>query len=213
MSITTDQQPSQSLLIDAINYAAIQHRYQKRKDSDKTPYINHPIGVMNILANECNIHDNNVLIAAVLHDTIEDTDTTYNDIVTRYGKYIADIVQQCTDDKSLPASQRKIQQIEHAKHNELSYQAKLVKLADKLYNLRDIIRAASPTWNINRIQGYMIWAKQVTQYIDNANDVLRNALNKVYKSKIIYQGQSYDCIPCDVNTDELLKTYYKSLDK
>lgn len=148
-----------------IDFAARKHRDQRRKDSEKTPYINHPIGndfififfgyfdtlcdvflfsgVACILA-EADITDIKVLMAAILHDTVEDTDTTLDELEEHFGKTVRNIVAECSDDKSLPKQERKRLQIEHAKS--ASKRAKLVKLADKLYNLRDLEKSLPSGW-------------------------------------------------------------------
>lgn len=88
--------------------------------------------------------DLNVLMAAILHDTVEDTDTTFAEIDGHFGAFVCGIVKEVTDDKQLPKAVRKRLQVEHAK--ESSHEAKLVKLADKLYNLRDLERCAPEGW-------------------------------------------------------------------
>lgn len=123
-------------LMRCVQFAAHKHKDQRRKEPSKPPFINHPINVATILAVEANIDDKEVLQAALLHDTVEDTDTTFEEIETAFGKNVADIVREVTDDKSLPKLERKQLQIEHAKTS--STKAKLVKLADKLDNLRDL---------------------------------------------------------------------------
>ncbi|MBW8734911.1 MAG: bifunctional (p)ppGpp synthetase/guanosine-3',5'-bis(diphosphate) 3'-pyrophosphohydrolase, partial [Asticcacaulis sp.] len=120
-------------LIAAVHFAADKHRYQRRKDTDATPYINHPVALAHILVDEGGIEDTDVLCAALLHDTVEDTDTTPEEIAARFGPRIAAIVMEVTDDKSLPGAARKQAQIDHAPH--ISLEAKLVKLADKISNL------------------------------------------------------------------------------
>ncbi|VDN85034.1 unnamed protein product, partial [Brugia pahangi] len=125
------------IVVKACNFAAERHRLQRRKDALQTPYINHPIGVANILSSEVGVTDSTTIAAALLHDTVEDTSTTFQEISSLFGEEVQ-IVQECTDDKSLPASVRKQLQIENAaKH---SHKAKLIHLADKLYNLRDLER-------------------------------------------------------------------------
>jgi guanosine-3',5'-bis(diphosphate) 3'-pyrophosphohydrolase len=123
-------------VIAASAFAAHKHRDQRRKGAEASPYINHPIAVTNVLTNEAGITDSTVLVAALLHDTIEDTDTTVEELQAQFGPEVASIVVEVTDDKSLPKQDRKRLQIEHAAT--LSDQAKLVKLADKICNLRDI---------------------------------------------------------------------------
>ena len=98
-------------LITALAFAADKHRNQRRKDADASPYINHPIALANLFLNEAGVEDQRVLIAAILHDTIEDTDTTEQELVKDFGKDVADIVLEVTDDKTLPKAERKQLQI------------------------------------------------------------------------------------------------------
>lgn len=151
------------LYTKCINFAAIKHRDQRRLDFEKTPYINHPIGILkyncflnvlegtinftgvaNILSEEGNISDVSVLCAALLHDTVEDTCTSFSEILKNFGEEIKNIVEEVTDDKTLPKLERKRLQIEHA--NTISHKAKLVKMADKIYNLRDLQRCTPEGW-------------------------------------------------------------------
>ncbi|VDP06260.1 unnamed protein product [Soboliphyme baturini] len=125
-------------LIDAANFAALKHSTQRRKDPDATPYINHPIGVAHILCVEGLVCDPVVLQAALLHDTVEDTATTPDEIEQRFGAHVRAVVEEVTDDKSLSSIERKLRQVQNAAL--WSYQAKLVCLADKLYNVRDAVR-------------------------------------------------------------------------
>ena len=102
--------------IKAVAFAAHKHRDQRRKNVDKSPYINHPIALADILANEGGIRDTQILIAAVLHDTLEDTETTVRELEYEFGKNVASIVLEVTDDKSLHKLERKRRQIAHARH-------------------------------------------------------------------------------------------------
>ena len=105
-----------SLIFKALEFAARKHRDQRRKDEPATPYINHPIEVAELLINEADISDSNVLVAAILHDTVEDTETTEQELASIFGAHIAAIVAEVTDDKSLPKEERKRLQIENAAH-------------------------------------------------------------------------------------------------
>lgn len=116
----------------AVAFAADKHRNQRRKDAEASPYINHPIALANVLANEGGVEDVTVLCAAVLHDTIEDTETTSEELQAIFGPKVASVVMEVTDDKSLEKSLRKQKQVEHAPH--ISTEGKLVKLADKISN-------------------------------------------------------------------------------
>jgi len=145
--------------VKAVAFAAEKHRNQRRKDADASPYINHPIALANVLANEGGVSDATVLCAAVLHDTIEDTETTENELTTTFGSHVSSVVLEVTDDKSLEKHVRKQRQIEHAPH--ISTEAKLVKLADKICNLRDILASPPANWSMERKQAYFDWASKV----------------------------------------------------
>ena len=147
------------LLTKALAFAAHKHRYQKRKDQEASPYINHPIALVNLLVSEGGITDLETLCAALLHDTIEDTETTPEELTERFGASISGIVQEVTDDKSLLKAKRKQAQIDHAPH--LSPKARAVKLADKTCNLRDVIDSPPSHWPLERRQIYFLWSKQV----------------------------------------------------
>ncbi|KAM9494318.1 guanosine-3',5'-bis(diphosphate) 3'-pyrophosphohydrolase MESH1 [Clarias gariepinus] len=172
------------LLLDTVNFAAEKHRNQRRKDPDATPYINHPIGVARILSQEGGVTDIEVLQAALLHDTVEDTDTTFEELEATFGSKVARIVQEVTDDKTLPKQERKLLQVEHARH--CSHQAKLVKLADKLYNLRDLNRCTPAGWTAERVQEYFVWAAQVVKGLRGTNDVLEEKLLQLFKERNVY---------------------------
>ena len=135
-------------LLRALEFAANKHRDQRRKDKVQSPYINHPIAVANLLW-EAGVRDEATLLAGVLHDTIEDTATTREELAAVFGDEVAGIVAECTDDKSLPKQRRKELQVEHAPDK--SHPAKLVKLADKACNVRDIVDSP-PDWPLARKQ-------------------------------------------------------------
>lgn len=145
-------------LVAAINFAAKAHRNQRRKDAAKTPYINHPIEVMNFLA-QSGVTDVDTLCAAVLHDTVEDCGVTRAELEREFGANVANIVMECTDDKSLAKEIRKQQQIIHAVA--ASAGAKMVKCADKLSNLGDLDSNPPPKWSPDEIDGYFIWSYHV----------------------------------------------------
>ncbi|XP_056318897.1 guanosine-3',5'-bis(diphosphate) 3'-pyrophosphohydrolase MESH1 [Danio aesculapii] len=169
---------STAVLLETVNFAAEKHRNQRRKDPEGTPYINHPIGVARILSHEGEITDIEVIQAALLHDTVEDTDTTFEELESVFGATVARIVQEVTDDKSLPKAERKRQQVEHAPH--CSHQAKLVKLADKLYNLRDLNRCTPEGWSAQRVQEYFEWASQVVKGIRGTNAAIEEKLQQLF---------------------------------
>ncbi|XP_058485454.1 guanosine-3',5'-bis(diphosphate) 3'-pyrophosphohydrolase MESH1 [Solea solea] len=169
------------LLVETVNFAAEKHRNQRRKDVDGTPYINHPIGVARILSHEGGVTDIEVLQAALLHDTVEDTDTSPAELEHTFGPTVARIVEEVTDDKRLPKQERKRQQVEHAPH--CSHQAKLVKLADKLYNLRDLNRCTPVGWTAERAQEYFVWASEVVKGLKGTNSALEEKLEELFRQR------------------------------
>jgi GTP diphosphokinase / guanosine-3',5'-bis(diphosphate) 3'-diphosphatase len=166
-------------LLAAIGFAADKHRNQRRKDHEASPYINHPIALANVLANEAGVEDECVLIAAILHDTIEDTDTTVEELLLAFGKDVTDVVMEVTDDKSLPKADRKRLQVEHAPH--LSGRAKLVKLADKICNLRDIANSPPADWSLARKREYFDWAKAVVDGMGRVHPGMEGIFAEAYK--------------------------------
>ncbi|XP_046544287.1 guanosine-3',5'-bis(diphosphate) 3'-pyrophosphohydrolase MESH1-like isoform X2 [Haliotis rubra] len=168
-------------IIRCANFSAIKHKDQRRKDPEMTPYINHPIGVAYILTEEAGITDLSVIQTALLHDTVEDTSTTFDEIEAEFGKEVRDLVVELSDDKTLMKEDRKRLQIEHAPH--ASPKAKLVKLADKLYNLRDLQRTVPRGWSQQRMQGYFIWAAQVVAGLRGTNKIMEEALDKIFKER------------------------------
>ncbi len=169
------------LLVRAIAFASEKHSSQRRKDAAESPYINHPIALVDVLANEGNVTNIDTLCAAALHDTIEDTATTADELKSIFGEKITSIVLELTDDKSLPKHVRKEKQIEHAPH--CSPEAKLVKLADKICNLRNIITAPPAEWSAERKQEYFDWAARAIRGIRGTHLVLENVFDKIYEIK------------------------------
>lgn len=168
-------------LLATIAFAADKHRDQRRKDAAASPYINHPIALANVLANEAGIDDERVLIAAVLHDTLEDTETTVQELIRLFGQEIAEIVLEVSDDKALPKAARKQQQIDHAPH--ISRRAKLVKLADTICNLRDIAHSPPHDWSLQRRQDYFDWAKAVIDQLRGVHPALEHVFDQAYRER------------------------------
>ena len=168
------------IVLRAAAFAAEKHRLQKRKDVEASPYINHPIQLSLILV-EANIEDPVVLAAALLHDTIEDTNTTLDEIEIVFGPEIAQIVDECSDDKSLTKLERKQAQIDHAA--KISHKAKLVKLADKIANVGDIHRTPPAGWSEERKREYFDWAKKVVDQMRGANAILEARFDAEYANR------------------------------
>lgn len=170
-----------SIILKALAFAAIKHKDQRRKDAGASPYINHPISLANVLRNEGGINDPKVICAALLHDTIEDTETTAEELRQHFGKAIARIVLEVTDDKTLLKAERKLKQIEVAAH--ASRRAKLVKLADKICNLRDILTSPPADWSLKRKQEYFDWARLVVDECRVASKKLSHVFDQVYAQR------------------------------
>src|SRR3990172_11509375 len=134
------------LILHALEFAAHKHRDQRRKDIHASPYINHPIALANVLVNEGGVRDPKIICAALLHDTVEDTETRPQELAREFGARIRDIVLEVTDDKALTKSERKRMQIVRAAH--VSREARLVKLADKICNLRDLAVHPPERWGL-----------------------------------------------------------------
>jgi len=170
-----------ALLLRALSFAAHKHRDQRRKDAEASPYINHPIALAEVLAGEGGVVDIDVLAAALLHDTIEDTATTFEELAEHFGARIAAMVAEVTDDQKLPKTERKRLQIVHAAG--LSAGAKLVKLADKICNLRDVADRPPAKWDLQRRQEYFEWAKQVIDGLRGTHPQLEAAFDTAYLRK------------------------------
>ena len=166
------------LILKAAHFAAQKHRDQRRKDKEVSPYINHPISVAKIISDIGNIEDPEVLAAALLHDTIEDTETTVDELIDNFGERVCSLVQEVTDDKSLPKMERKQRQIEHAK--EISEGAALIKLGDKISNVTDITNTPPTDWDSNRRLEYFEWAEKVINNCPKVN----TSLEKYFKYSI-----------------------------
>jgi guanosine-3',5'-bis(diphosphate) 3'-pyrophosphohydrolase len=165
-------------LMEATLFAADKHRGQKRKDAQKTPYINHPIYVVNLMAGVGGITDIEALQAGMLHDTVEDTDATPEEIETRFGYTVRSLVMEVTDDKSLEKQERKRIQIEKAPR--LSPRAKIIKLADKIANLTDLIASPPAHWPLERRQQYVAWSTKVIAGCRGHNE----RLEEIYDARV-----------------------------
>lgn len=159
-----------ALLLQALTFSATKHRDQRRKDKEASPYINHPIQVVNLLWNVGQVRNPTVLVAALLHDTLEDTATTEDEIATLFGPEVLALVQEVSDDKSLPKAVRKQLQIERAPYK--SVHAKYIKLADKICNVSDIHHSPPVDWPLQRRRDYLNWTAKVVAGLRGTNQEL-----------------------------------------
>lgn len=162
-----------SFVLDAATFAASRHANQRRKHCDGGPYVNHLLEVAREISVTAGNDDPATLAAALLHDTLESTEGTAGEIAERFGAKVAEMVLECTDDGSLSRKERKQAQIDHAPN--LSPGAKLIKLADKLCNVRDVRVAPSKKWSTKRRRAYVEWAGKVVTALGPVNDVLEKA--------------------------------------
>ncbi|MBI5258856.1 MAG: HD domain-containing protein [Burkholderiales bacterium] len=170
-----------ALILRAAMFAANKHRDQRRKDEHASPYINHPLMLACVLATEGGVSDAATLCAALLHDTIEDTATTADELREAFGERIAAIVGEVTDDKRLPKAERKRLQIEHAAS--ISPEAQRVKLADKISNLRDVAANPPADWSLERKREYFDWARAVVDRLRGVDPALEAVFDAAYRAR------------------------------
>lgn len=176
-------------LLLAAKFAAEKHAPQRRKNPAATPYINHPIEVAEHLARVGRITDEDILIAALLHDTIEDTRTTFEEIQDLFGPRVAGIVLECTDDKKLPPHERKRLQIVNAPHK--SPEAKCVKIADKTCNLTSTLSDPPKDWSISRQKEYFVWAERVIVGLLGINSRLDESAKEVLqRGRLAFENEA-----------------------
>lgn len=152
------------------------HQNQRRKGRSKRPYIGHCIEVASTLVSVGKVEDVNVIVAALLHDVVEDTDITNDQIREKYGDLVAGLVAEVTDDKNLKKKQRKELQVEHAPA--LSPGAKLIKIADKISNVREIANDPPKKWGVSRQKKYFDWAERVVNAMGSLDPEMRLVFDK-----------------------------------
>jgi (p)ppGpp synthase/HD superfamily hydrolase len=180
--VRSDEHPSSLVSVERIlaaaRFAAEKHAGQKRKGLALEPYINHLIEVAELLAASSETLDVNLVMAGLLHDTIEDTDATALDLDSRFGSDVTGLVLEATDDTSLPKDTRKALQIESAPHK--SPRAQTLKLADKVSNLRALLKSPPAEWSSERKREYGEWARKVVEGFTAPNGVLKSQFEKAY---------------------------------
>lgn len=168
-----------SLILKAFKFAAFKHRTQRRKDEGASPYINHPITVAQMLWEIGGVREVATLVAGILHDVLEDTDTSPEELERGFGVEVSRIVQELTDDKQLPRALRKRLQQETAPH--LSLPARHVRIADKISNLGDIIDFPPAKWSLERREEYVNWAGRVIDGLRGTNKALERYFDGVFE--------------------------------
>ena len=168
--------------VRALDFAARKHRDQRRKGAAKEPYINHPAEVARLVAEATGGRPLAVVLAALLHDTLEDTKTTFEELEREFGPDVAALVAEVTDDKLLPKAERKRLQVEHAAGK--SAGAKLIKIADKTSNLRSLLESPPVEWDARRRREYFEWAKSVVDGCRGVNAQLEAAFDAAYQAGV-----------------------------
>lgn len=166
--INTERQPIK-LYFEALEFAAWKHRFQKRKGARGIPYINHPIEVSSLIIKKLQEPPPELVMAAILHDTLEDTDTTPEELAEKFGEKVLHLVEEVSDDMHLPSKQRKQLQVEHA--GALSMEARAIKIADKTCNIRDIVISKMQWPKVMKVN-YIRWAIEVIQQISASHPPL-----------------------------------------
>lgn len=169
-------------VLDALSYAVKAHGCQRRKGGAGEPYIAHLIETARLLQQVGGITDTTVIVAAILHDTVEDTRITLSNLRDHFGERVTGIVGEVTDDTNLSKHERRIQQVEHA--SALSHEARLIKLADKLSNIGSILDSPPIGWSVSERLAYVNWGKDVIDRIRGTNDALEAAFDELYTRAI-----------------------------
>src|ERR1017187_5129928 len=165
-------------ILNAANFAAEKHAAQKRKGATAEPYVNHLLEVAHLVSTALSEPDTNLVIAALLHDVIEDSGVTRDEVAEQFGTDVADLVAEVTDDKALPKAERKRLQIVNAPKK--SVQAQVIKLADKISNLRGILNSPPTDWGFQRQREDFDWAKQVVDGLSTPNQILKAEFDATY---------------------------------
>ncbi len=167
-------------ILAAAQFAAEKHAQQRRKGAAQEPYINHLIEVARLIADNTPQLDPELIMAAFLHDTVEDTGTTQEELAHKFGPDVASLVAEVTDDKTLPKERRKALQVANAPKK--SPRGQTLKLADKISNLRSIMVSPPADWNRERRRQYFDWAKQVVDGLQSPNPKLKAEFDRLYES-------------------------------
>lgn len=179
-------------IVQAMDFTAHKHIHQRRKGESQEPYFNHVSEVARILGENTEGPDTDLIIAGLLHDTIEDTETTYDELVDSFGNIVADLVSEATDDKSLDKQVRKQLQIENAPKK--SDQAKQLKIADKISNLRSMLNSPPTNWDEKRKLDYTEWANNVVAGCKGINPKLDAMFNEIYNEAIQKFGERSELV-------------------
>ena len=165
------------MILKALNFAREKHEGQFRKDEFQRPYIVHPVGVYGLLFN-AGIENEDVLCAALLHDTIEDTNTTFDELAIEFNIEVAGLVGEVTNNPAISKAKQKLMQLEDAPY--MTNGARLVRFADKINNLNDIAEFPPVGWDKAKKDRYVEFCKELIPLLNIDNEYL----NKKFKEAI-----------------------------
>lgn len=178
LASTPSQLESLQRILQAAQYASEKHAQQRRKGATAEPYVNHLLEVARLVADALVEPDTNLVIAALLHDVVEDAGVTRADLVAAFNEDVASLVMEVTDDKSLPKLERKRLQVEHAPHK--TVRAQMIKLADKISNLRAMLISPPEGWDLQRRREYVLWAERVVNGLTAPSPRLMTQFRALY---------------------------------
>jgi GTP diphosphokinase / guanosine-3',5'-bis(diphosphate) 3'-diphosphatase len=164
----------------ALDFAARRHAGQRRKGLNAEPYVNHLTEVALLLAEASDGKDPELVMAGLLHDTIEDTATTRAELVEVFGEDVAGLVVEVTDDTSLTREERKRMQVQTAPSK--SGRARMIKIADKIANLHSIAVSPPVGWSGRRKREYVAWAREVVAACGPTSQVLETLFERAARA-------------------------------
>ncbi|MEW6562277.1 MAG: HD domain-containing protein [Pseudomonadota bacterium] len=168
-------------IAEALDYAAVKHVHQRRKGELAEPYLNHVTEVARLIATATEGKDPNLVIAALLHDTMEDQGVGYDELCLRFGEDVANLVQEVTDDMSIPKPERKLLQQFNASLK--SPRAKMLRIADKTSNLHSLLNSPPKHWDMERKREYFEWSRRVVEGCRGVNAALETVFDAAYQRR------------------------------
>lgn len=167
----------------ALDFSARKHVHQRRKGELAEPYVNHVTDVARILAEATDGNDATLIIAGLLHDTIEDQNVTHEELTSMFGREVGDLVLEVTDDMRIPKPERKLLQVANAPRK--SARAKMLRIADKTSNLNSVLTSAPKHWDYARRREYFEWAKRVVDGCRGVNRYLEDLFDATYEKRLL----------------------------
>lgn len=166
-------------VLRAADAAARWHVHQRRKGAAEEPYVNHLLEVAMLVAEATNGQDPDLVIAALLHDAIEDQEVPRSVIAEMFGEQVTALIEEVTDDKTVEKQERKRRQVETAARK--SQRAKILKLADKTSNLNAVAASPPPDWTVKRRLEYVRWAREVAAGLKGVSSWLEEEFEQAAK--------------------------------